>query len=87
MLAQTPSYDHCNFTATALAPSGVIERFLGLVLAMSYEDPNVRPLLDLEGLKAWKNGRTSGYRLLENAVDATRFYDTSGNIAQRDYRY
>jgi hypothetical protein len=29
----------------------------------------VRPLLDLEGLKAWRPGRTSGYALLEQACD------------------
>jgi hypothetical protein len=29
----------------------------------------VRPLLDMEGLKAWKEGRTSGYALLERACD------------------
>jgi hypothetical protein len=36
---------------------------------MSYDDPAVRPLLDLEGLKQWRTGRTSGYRLLNEAVD------------------
>jgi hypothetical protein len=36
---------------------------------MSYDDPAVRPLLDLEGLKVWKPGRTEGYALLERAVD------------------
>jgi hypothetical protein len=36
---------------------------------MSYEDPVVRPLLDMEGLKAWLPGRTTGYAQLERAVD------------------
>jgi hypothetical protein len=36
---------------------------------MSYDDPVVRPLLDLEGLKAWKPGRVSGYAALDRAVD------------------
>jgi hypothetical protein len=35
---------------------------------MSYDDPAVRPLLDMEGLKAWLPGRTTGYTLLERAV-------------------
>jgi hypothetical protein len=30
--------------------------------------PEVRPLLDLEGLKAWKPGRTQGYELLDRAI-------------------
>ena len=32
---------------------------------MSYDDPEVRPLLDLEGLKAWRPGAPSGYAPLE----------------------
>ena len=70
VLTQTPRYDHCNFTV--LRPSAEIDRFVELLLAMSYEDPAVRPLLDLEGLKAWREGRTSGYAALEAAVAGTR---------------
>jgi hypothetical protein len=36
---------------------------------MSYADPAVRHLLDLEGLKQWRAGRTEGYALLNEAVD------------------
>ena len=35
---------------------------------MSYADPQVRPLLDLEGLTQWLPGRTEGYAQLEGAV-------------------
>jgi phosphonate transport system substrate-binding protein len=68
VVLQTAPYDHCNFTALADAPA--IDRFRALLLAMSYDDPIVRPLLDLEGLTRWLPGRTSGYALLERAVDA-----------------
>jgi len=64
----TAPYDHCNFTVLDDAPPAVA-RFRELLLAMSYDDPRVRPLLDLEGLKAWLPGRTTGYALLERAVD------------------
>jgi hypothetical protein len=37
---------------------------------MSYDDPEVRPLLDLEGLKRWLPGRVEGYAQLDRAVDA-----------------
>ena len=37
---------------------------------MSYADPVVRPLLDLEGLKAWKPGRTAGYQELADAIES-----------------
>jgi ABC-type phosphate/phosphonate transport system substrate-binding protein len=87
VLAQTPPFDHCNFTVTARAPSQQVEQLHSLLLSMSYADAAVRPLLDLEGLKAWKQGRTSGYALLENAVDAAGFYDAQGVIVEPEYRY
>jgi ABC-type phosphate/phosphonate transport system substrate-binding protein len=67
ILAQTGTYDHCNFTV--LSEDERIGRFRELLLSMSYEDPEVRPLLDLEGLKSWMPGRLTGYGLLNGAVD------------------
>ena len=67
VLAQTGPYDHCNFSVLDDGPSS--RRFTQLLLGQRYDDPMVRPLLDLEGLKAWKEGRKSGYALLNEAVD------------------
>jgi len=75
VLAQTPPYDHCNLTVLDDAPAEAVGRFRELLLGMSYDDPVVRPLLDLEGLKAWKDGRTTGYAQLEAAVDRFRYLD------------
>ncbi len=88
VLTQTPRFDHCNFTALfpVPVPAGLLERFRSLLLAMSYDDPEVRPLLDLEGLKEWREGRTSGYALLERAVAELGFYDDEGNVTAADYR-
>jgi ABC-type phosphate/phosphonate transport system substrate-binding protein len=69
VLAQTEPYDHCNFTVLDGVEPEKIARFRELLLAMSYADPEVRPLLDLEGLKAWVPGRVSGYAQLTEAVD------------------
>jgi phosphonate transport system substrate-binding protein len=69
ILAQTPAYDHCNFTIFDDAPAEPIARFRELLLSMSYGDAEVRPLLDLEGLKRWVPGRVSGYAQLVAAVD------------------
>jgi phosphonate transport system substrate-binding protein len=69
ILAQTPVYDHCNFTVLDGAPETEIARFRELLLEMSYADPDVRRLLDLEGLKQWLPGRTEGYEHLARAVD------------------
>lgn len=72
ILLQTGAYDHCNFTVLdRLSPAkqAMIERFTTLLLGMSYDDPQLRPLLDMEGLKQWQDGRTSGYALLAAAID------------------
>lgn len=71
ILAQTGPYDHCNFTVLDGADVASIARFRDLLLGMRYDDPKVRPLMDLEGLKEWRPGRTSGYSLLEQACQRT----------------
>jgi ABC-type phosphate/phosphonate transport system substrate-binding protein len=80
VLFQTPPYDHCNFTVLEDGPAALVDRFVALLLAMSYGDPEVRPLLDMEGLKAWRPGRTSGYGQLARAVD--RFATISDWLAR-----
>ena len=75
VIAQTPPYDHCNFTVLDNAPDEQIARFRELLLTMSYADPTVRRLLDLEGLKRWLPGRTVGYAQLSKAVEQFHFID------------
>ena len=87
IVARTGNFDHCNFTVSPGAPEEKIARFTELLLAMRWEDPAVRPLLELEGLKVWLPGRTSGYDLLIRATDDEQFYDAKGNILAADYRY
>jgi phosphonate transport system substrate-binding protein len=86
ILAQTAVFDHCNMTVASNASVDLIDRFRDLLLSMDYEDASVRPLLDLEGLKQWRPGRTSGYGPLEQAVDLLGFYDEKGAITAADYR-
>ncbi|MDQ1813044.1 PhnD/SsuA/transferrin family substrate-binding protein [Massilia sp. CCM 9210] len=87
IMARTAPFDHCNFTVSPGAPAERIARFGELLLAMSWDDPEVRPLLELEGLKTWLPGRVSGYDALVRAVDDERFYDAEGKILATDYRY
>lgn len=75
IISQTAPYDHCNFTVLDDAPAALVSRFTELLMAMSYDDPAVRPLLDLEGLKAWRPGRTEGYAQLNAAVDRFAYLD------------
>ncbi len=85
VLSQTGAYDHCNMTIAHGAPADQVHRFGDLLLSMSYTDPEVRPLFDLEGLTVWHKGRTSGYSLLDAAVTQSRFYDASGSITAENY--
>ena len=76
ILTQTAEYDHCNFTILDNAPTEAVAQFRELLLSMSYDDPAVRPLLDLEGLKVWKEGRSDHYALLERAVARFGTFDS-----------
>jgi phosphonate transport system substrate-binding protein len=86
ILAETEPYDHCVLTAGPTASARQIQRCTELLLSMDYGDPEIRPLLDLEGLTAWLPGRRSGFDQLENAVNAAAFYDERGEVVSADYR-
>lgn len=85
VLAQTPRYDHCTMTAGPSAGPDV--SVLGdLLRGMDYADAELRPLLDLEGLKEWRPPRLTGYEQLERAVDEAGFYSQDGEVTAADYR-
>jgi phosphonate transport system substrate-binding protein len=83
ILAQTPVFDHCNFTVLDGAPKDNVARFRELLLNMSYADEAVRPLFDLERLKRWVPGRVEGYAQLAEALDRFGTIETfvSGLVA------
>ena len=86
VLSETAPYDHCVFTVIddAVDPA-VRARFDELLLSMSFDDPEVRGLLELEGLREWRPGRTSGFAQLEGAVDLLGLYDPAGALADAEY--
>jgi phosphonate transport system substrate-binding protein len=86
IIGETDPYDHCNMTIGPSADPALVARFRELLLAMSYDDATLRPLLDLEGLKVWCPGRTSGYEALDAAVDEVGFYGKNGDVRVSDYR-
>lgn len=86
VLARTAPFDHCTMTVLDDVSGSAIQCFVELLLSMSYDDPAVRPLMQLEGLKEWRPGRTSGYRQLEAAVDRLGFYGGDGRILAGGYR-
>jgi len=74
VLASTPPFDHCNFTVRADLPEERSQPFVDVLLGMSFQNPEVRTLMELEGLKQWLPARTSGYAQLERAVERFKFY-------------
>ncbi|TDG11044.1 hypothetical protein E1N52_01990 [Paraburkholderia guartelaensis] len=87
IVATTGAFDHCNMTVSPGVPQEAAQRFGDLLLSMDWNDARVRPLLELEGLRSWLPGRTSGYALLERAVTEEAFYDDQGRIVEPAYRY
>jgi ABC-type phosphate/phosphonate transport system substrate-binding protein len=71
VIGATNPFDHCNFTLVRDVPG--VDRFTELLLGMSYDDPEVRGLMDLEGLKQWRPGRVDHYGDLSRAI--ARFGD------------
>ncbi|MFP5020413.1 phosphate/phosphite/phosphonate ABC transporter substrate-binding protein [Pseudonocardia phyllosphaerae] len=86
IIGQTDPFDHCTMAIIDSAPAAESEEFVRLLESMSYADPAVRPLLDLEGLKQWVPGRTTGFGPLTRAIDETGFYDADGAVTAADYR-
>ena len=74
-LMTTQPFDHCNFTVRASFPPEEEQRWTEVLFRMSYDNPAHREMMDMEGLKAWMPGRTSGYTALREAVQQQRFFD------------
>jgi ABC-type phosphate/phosphonate transport system substrate-binding protein len=68
----SPGYCHCNFTALADLPDDAGRAWTDSLLAMRYDNPRWRELMDLEGLKQWVRADPAileGYRVLFDAVE------------------
>jgi phosphonate transport system substrate-binding protein len=84
VLASTGPFDHCNFTATPDVPEELRQRFVQELLGMTIENPEVRAFMEMEGVKEWLPGRTTGYAQLEEAVDRFGFYKSLATSAHRN---
>ena len=67
---RSPTYYHCNFTALPSLDEELGLRWQAALLAMSYDDPRIRPEMTLEGAKCWLPGDRSGYAALAEAMAA-----------------
>jgi ABC-type phosphate/phosphonate transport system substrate-binding protein len=75
VLASTDPFDHCNFTVREEFDRAREERFTRALFSMTYDNPKHREMMDMEGLKAWEPGRTTGYAALGRAVVDQRFFE------------
>lgn len=81
VLATTAPFDHCNFTTRGDLPEQRVAPFLDALLGMSFQDPEIRGFMEMEGLKKWLPARTSGYAQLERAVERFHFYNELASSA------
>jgi phosphonate transport system substrate-binding protein len=65
---RSPLYSHCNFTALDRLPAERTEPWVTQLLAMSWDDPEHRRILELEGLRRWVRPELAGYDSLFEAV-------------------
>lgn len=75
VLATTPPFDHCNFTVREDFYRDRERAFLDALFRMDYENPKHREMMDMEGLRKWLPGRTSGYAHLSQAVEQQGFFE------------
>jgi ABC-type phosphate/phosphonate transport system substrate-binding protein len=74
ILASTDRFDHCVFTVRDDFSKKAQQRWLDVLFSMSYENPTHREMMDLEGLREWLPGRTSGFGPLTEAVERQGFF-------------
>jgi len=74
VLATTDRFDHCVFTARADLDRELEGAWLRALFSMSYDDARHREMMDMEGLKAWLPGRTTGFGPLTEACERQRFF-------------
>jgi ABC-type phosphate/phosphonate transport system substrate-binding protein len=75
IVATTERFDHCVFTVRSDWAKRDEERWLEVLFSMSYDDPAHREMMDLEGLKQWLPGRTTGFGALSDAVERLAFFE------------
>ncbi len=74
VIATTDRYDHCVFAVREDFDEGTEARWLEVLYRMDYANPKHREMMDMEGLKKWEPGRTSGFAALEEAVEKLHFF-------------
>ena len=80
VLATTDRFDHCVFTVRNDLSEALEKPWLETLYSMSYDNPAHREMMDMEGLKTWLPGRTSGFAALADAVERQRYFDEHAHV-------
>lgn len=75
-LTTTDRFDHCVFAVRDDFSLEVEAAWLRTLFSMTYDNPDHREMMDMEGLKEWRPGRTTGFGPLTEAVDKLGFMET-----------
>jgi ABC-type phosphate/phosphonate transport system substrate-binding protein len=67
---RSPGYSHCCFTAQSGMDDALAQKITAAFLAMRYEHPEHRQILDLEHCTAFVPGTPEGYDTLEKAAES-----------------
>jgi ABC-type phosphate/phosphonate transport system substrate-binding protein len=65
---QSPTYCHCNFSTLFSTPPERTDAWVEHLLAMDWDNPEHRRILELEGLRRWVRPDLEGYASLFDAV-------------------
>jgi phosphonate transport system substrate-binding protein len=65
---RSPAYSHCNFKCLPVLDLDAAGAWTSHLLAMDWNDPGHRRILEMEGLREWVGPRLEGYADLFDAV-------------------
>jgi ABC-type phosphate/phosphonate transport system substrate-binding protein len=71
----SPGYCHCNFTVRTKEDEQRFAHWADTLLAMDYNKPAERRILDMEGLRQWVRPQLEGYGPVFEAVDELQLFN------------
>jgi phosphonate transport system substrate-binding protein len=74
-------YNHCMFTARPDFDASLERRFVDALLAMNYDNPVHRAVLEAEGLHHWEKPHLDGYISLREACSRQGFFGDAAKSA------
>ena len=75
IIATTEKFDHCVFAVLDSFDTDREKVFLEKLFAMDYENPDHKEMMDMEGLKRWEPGRTSGFGPLTSGCELISYFE------------